>query len=61
VREPDIGSVETSRQSHIMTSYLVLYTTKWAERLQKSAAGKRSFRQFRFGLLPHEIAALNDR
>jgi hypothetical protein len=44
-----------------MTSYLVLYTTNWAERLQKSVARKRSFSQFRFGLLPHEIAALNDR
>jgi hypothetical protein len=44
-----------------MTSYLVLYTTKWAERLQKSAAGKRNFLQFRFGLLPHEIANLNYR
>ena len=44
-----------------MTSYLVLYTTKLAERLQKSAAGNRSFLQFRFGLLPHEIADLNYR
>jgi hypothetical protein len=44
-----------------MTSYLVLYTTRWAGLLQQCDTGKRSFRLFRFGLLPHEIAALNAR
>jgi len=44
-----------------MTSYLVLYATKWDKLLAQSDAGKGSFRLFRFGLLPHEIAALNAR
>jgi hypothetical protein len=42
----------------IMTSYLVIYTTKWAKLLEQSNHGERK-RFFRFGLLPHEIAALN--
>jgi hypothetical protein len=44
-----------------MTSFLVLYTTRWARLLQQRETPKRNFRLFRFGLLPHEIAALNAR
>jgi hypothetical protein len=44
-----------------MTSFLVLYTTRWARLLQQRETRKRNFRLFRFGLLPHEIAALNAR
>lgn len=44
-----------------MTSYLSLYTTRCIEFLRQAPARRRSFRLFRFGLLPHEIAALNAR
>jgi hypothetical protein len=44
-----------------MTSYLGFYTTRWAKAFEQRPAAKRSFRLFRFGLLPHEIAALNAR
>ncbi len=44
-----------------MTSYVGLYTTRWAKLFEQRDTGKRSFRLFRFGLLPHEIAALNAR
>ncbi|WP_267133630.1 hypothetical protein [Skermanella mucosa] len=44
-----------------MTSYLVLYTTKWSKLLARTGGSKRTFRLFRFGLQPHEIAAMNAR
>jgi hypothetical protein len=44
-----------------MTSYLVLYTTKWSKLLARTEGSKRNFRLFRFGLQPHEIADLNAR
>ena len=44
-----------------MTSYLGLYTAKWGKLLERSNPAKRNFRLFAFGLLPHEIAALNAR
>jgi hypothetical protein len=43
-----------------MTSYLVLYMSQGA-RLFGHGASSRGFRLSRFGLLPHEIAALNAR
>ena len=44
-----------------MTSYFGFYTTRCAKLFEQRHTGKRSFRLFRFGLLPHEIAALNAR
>lgn len=44
-----------------MTGYLGFYTAGWAKLFGQRRAGGRSFRLFRFGLLPHEIAALNAR
>lgn len=43
-----------------MTSYLVLYMSQGA-RLFGQGESSRGFRLSRFGLLPHEIAALNAR
>ena len=43
-----------------MTSYLVLYMTKGAE-LFGQGENARGFRLSPFGVLPHEIAALNAR
>ena len=44
-----------------MTSYLSLYMAHWARLMERPSSGKRTFKLFRFGLLPHEIAELNDR
>ena len=43
-----------------MTSYLVLYMTQGA-RLFGQGENARRLRLSRFGVLPHEIAALNER
>lgn len=43
-----------------MTSYLVLYMTHGA-RLFGRGENARGLRLSRFGVLPHEIAALNER
>lgn len=43
-----------------MTSYLVLYMTQGA-RLFGQGENARGLRLSRFGVLPHEIAALNER
>lgn len=42
-----------------MTSYLVLYMTIWASKFGEQQCEKSSFRRFRLGVQPHEIAALN--
>ncbi len=44
-----------------MTGYLALYTTEWARLMRRAHDGRHIFRLSRFGLLPHEIAALNAR